>query len=521
MEENSPDKKEIAVIIGAGPAGLTAAYELLTRTSIIPIVIEKSAYVGGLSATINYEGNRIDIGGHRFFTKSDQVLKWWLKFLPISQESNELVLKYKGQTKSFEPNKYFAKDPNSDAVMMIRSRKSRILYRGKLFDYPITISLRTILNLGIFECAICAWSYLASILFSRKENTLEDFLINRFGKRLYQRFFKEYTEKVWGKPCSQIPASWGAQRIKGLSIFQVLCSAIKKAIFGNYNRSNHKQETSLIEYFLYPRFGPGQMWESVAQEVTRLGGSILLNTQIESIKLNARNHVSEVIINSSLQNKEQKITPQYLFSSAAISDLVKFIGEQIPLEVAEIASNLEYREFITVGLLLDQCDPRNFSDTWIYVQTPGVKVGRIQIFNNWSPYLVKDKSKLWIGLEFFCSEDEELWKADDKALIQLAEREFRQIELFPEDAAIINSCIIRSPKSYPSYSGSYKDFDKLKTFLDSIENLFLIGRNGMHRYNNQDHSMLTAMQAVTNIVDNIKLKDNIWAINTEEEYHET
>jgi protoporphyrinogen oxidase len=519
---------KIAIIIGAGPAGLTAAYELLQKTDIVPIVFEATGDIGGISKTINYKGNRIDLGGHRFFSKSERVMKWWQTILPLqgAPSKDDLLLDRKIPL-SKDNN---APDPQKqDEVMLVRSRLSRIFFLRKFFNYPISLNLKTLQNLGMLRIIRIGWSYLTIRIFPiKQEKNLEDFFINRFGKELYLTFFKDYTEKVWGVSCSKIKPEWGAQRIKGLSITKAMIHALKNIFSKDVSIDQKKTETSLIEQFLYPKYGPGQLWEKVAELISEKGGEVDLNQKVVGIEIN-KDNIINVTIRNEKTGEELKIEGNYFFSCMPVKDLIKAMDKSVPEEVKKISAGLMYRDFVTVGLLLKKMKIKNKTkfktmnnivpDNWIYIQERDVKVGRLQIFNNWSPYMVKDENNVWIGLEYFCNEGDELWSMADKDFAEFAIDEFCKIDLIQKDD-ILDSVVIRMPKTYPAYFGSYDKFDKIRKFTDKFENLFLIGRNGMHRYNNQDHSMLTAMTAIENITNNIKTKDNIWEVNTEQEYHE-
>jgi protoporphyrinogen oxidase len=515
---------QTAVIIGAGPAGLTAAIELLERTGIRPIVLEQSDQVGGLSRTVNYQGNRIDVGGHRFFSKSDRVMSWWLKRMPMQATD--------GDTQPFgaerEPGDSAAgPDPEQvDDVMLLRSRRSRIYYQRKFFDYPIRLSLDTIRKLGLVRVGKIGLSYARSMLFPiRDETSLEDFFINRFGRELYRTFFESYTEKVWGRPCREISAQWGAQRIKGLSISKALWHALKRP-FTPRSVGQKGTETSLIEQFLYPKYGPGQMWEHVAREVEQAGGQVLTQMEVRRVEL-AGNRVTAVEAVDRRTGRAQVFSADYFFSTMPVQQLVRSLSEGPPDPVRRINEGLVYRDFITVGLLLDELKvsepsavgPSLIRDNWIYVQEPDVRVGRMQIFNNWSPYLVADRSKVWTGLEYFANEHDDLWVRPDRDLVALATEEMAKIGII-DPRAVLDGTVIRMPKAYPAYFGSYDRFDELREWVDRFDNLYLIGRNGMHRYNNMDHSMLTAMVAVENVLEGRVDKSNVWAVNAEQEYHE-
>ncbi len=495
------------IIVGAGPAGLTAAYELSKNKDFNITVVERDIQVGGISKTVNYKNNRIDIGGHRFFSKSDVVMDWWKEMLPIQDGNNN-------------PDEI-------DEVMLLRSRKSRILWMRKLFDYPLKLSLKTIFQLGLWRVFLIGTSYLMALAHPiRPEENLEQFFINRFGKRLYKQFFKDYTEKVWGVPCSQISAAWGAQRVKGISITKALIHAFKSLFSRSKTKdvSQKNVETSLIESFLYPKFGPGQLWETVAKKCENQGVKIELNSEVEEIFCENGNVVSVKV--RSNDGSIKGLECDYFLSSIPIKELIqKLQGVEIPQEVETISNGLCYRDFITVGLLCDclnlkETNNKLIKDNWIYIQESDVKVGRLQIFNNWSPYMVSDKSKVWIGLEYFCQEGDELWTMPDTDFINLAKSEMQLCNVIDKDN-VSDATVIRIQKAYPAYFGTYSNFDKVRRFLDTIKNLYCIGRNGQHRYNNMDHSMLSAIEAVKNINSNISDKSNIWAVNTEETYHET
>ena len=519
--------KRTAIIMGAGPAGLTAALELLNTTDIAPIVLEKSTYMGGISRTLNYKGNRMDIGGHRFFSKSDRVMEWWLKVLPIEAGTEEEArIAYHGATRDVRA----PRGPNpaeEDRVMLVRNRKSRIYFLSKFFDYPITLSKETLMKLGLARTLRIGFSYLKSAIFPPREvNTLEQFFISRFGKELYLTFFKEYTEKVWGVPCSEISAEWGAQRIKGLSITKTISHYISKRFGRAKDISQKSTETSLIEKFLYPKYGPGQMWEEVARQVALKGGKIITGVEVTGLEMDG-DKVAAVTAVEAETGEKMRFEGDYFFSTLPIKELVRSMDREIPSEILDVSDGLLYRDFITVGLLLEKLKITDdgsrealISDNWIYIQEPNVLAGRLQLFNNWSPYLVADQSKVWIGVEYFCYETDGIWKLSDTEMANLAMRELHQIGIIDE-ADVLDSTVHRMAKTYPAYFGTYSRFAELRTYLDQVENLFLIGRNGMHKYNNQDHSMLTAMTAVENIAEGRTDKSNIWAVNTEMEYQET
>jgi protoporphyrinogen oxidase len=527
-----PDKKrKIAVIAGAGPAGLTAALELLRRSDITPIIFEADTQVGGISKTINYRGNRMDLGGHRFFSKSDWVMRWWQDILPVAegqtQRPDGLRVHYQGR--SSEVALGSLGPTSSDAVMLVRQRLSRIFYRRRFFDYPLTLNAGTLKNLGLLESLRIGLSYGHAHLNSRSpEVNLEDFLINRFGVRLYRTFFKTYTEKVWGVPCVQISAEWGAQRIKGLSVAKALAHALASEFRNSADTAQKQTETSLIERFLYPKFGPGQMWEEVARRVSAGGGRIHLGHRIVGIE---RNGIAVTAVNvlDEATRSQQRVSCDFLVSTMPVQELIALL-RPANSQVQWIADNLPYRDFMTAGLLLRQMSPgtdhrdvRGVNgmppDNWIYIQEPDVKIGRLQVFNNWSPALVADPNTIWLGLEYFCRQGDELWSMDNGRFIDFAATELEKIGLISR-RDVIDGTLVRVPKAYPAYFGAYDEFETIRAYLDQISNLYPVGRNGMHRYNNQDHSMLTANIAVNSMINGGSGKSSIWRINADGEYHE-
>lgn len=525
--------KKTAIIIGAGPAGLTAAYELIKKTDIKPVILEKTGDIGGISKTVVYKGNRIDIGGHRFFSKSNLVMNWWRQIMPVqgSESKDEILLK-----KLFNLNKASdflnpgGPDPEkTDRVMLIRSRLSRIFFLRKFFDYPIAINWKTISNLGFYRIIKIGFAFMKIKVFPvRNINSLEEFFISRFGKELYETFFKDYTEKVWGAPCSEIAADWGAQRVKDLSVTKAVLHAVKSVFIRDKSIEQKNINTSLIEQFMYPKLGPGQMWETVASIILENGGQIIHNADVSEV-ITENGLVTGVGYYEGARTEKKNIKGDYFFSTMPVKELIAAMGNVVPSEIKEISRGLQYRDFITVGLLLKKLKIKNETniptlnnlvpDNWIYIQERDVKVGRLQIFNNWSPYMAGDFEKVWIGLEYFCNEGDSLWNMADNDFMKFAIKELHSIDIINEDD-VLDSTIIRMPKTYPAYFGSYSRFGEIIKYTDSFENLFLIGRNGMHKYNNQDHSMLTAITAVNNIINGEKSKSNIWKINTEEEYHE-
>ena len=504
-------------IIGAGPAGLTAALELQKGGIHNITVLEADALVGGISRTVECHGNRIDIGGHRFFSKSDWVMDWWRAMMPVAAPSGsdgQRELRYQGAS-AIVPEATASEE--EDCVMLLRSRLSRIYFNRQFFDYPLKLNPETLLKLGPWKTFAFGLSYLAARINPRRpESSLEDFLVNRFGQKLFRQFFKEYTEKVWGVPCSEISAEWGAQRIKSLSITKAVVHALRKAL----GREDGAEQTSLIESFLYPKLGPGQMWETAARRFVEQGGTLLMQCRVEGIDI-LEGQVQGVRYRDA-EGATHSQPCSHLLSTMPIKDLVAASAVAWPEEVRDIAAGLSYRDFITVGLLYPRTAlPRQLDDNWIYIQEPGVNVGRVQIFNNWSPYMVADaENTVWVGLEFFCRESDALWNATDTEMKRLAQDEMLKIGLVNTPVAL-DSIVLRVPKAYPGYFGeAYAHFDRLQSALDAVPNLFLIGRNGMHRYNNQDHSMLTAKEAAHQIAAGHVDKAAIWSINVGDEYHE-
>ena len=505
------------VIIGAGPAGLTAAIELQAAGITDITILEADSQVGGISRTINYKGNRIDIGGHRFFSKSDWVMNWWANIMPIANDQIDtpLNLRYRGQSRADLPANQ--NSAGTDEVMLVRDRLSRIYYNRQFFDYPLKLNFETLKKLGLYKTITFGMSYVWSRVNAIKpEKSLEDFLTNRFGKLLYLQFFKEYTEKVWGVPCSEISAEWGAQRIKSLSITKALWHALKGSL--GLNKGSEAQ-TSLIENFIYPKYGPGQMWETVAKKFINAGGTLVMNASVTNLDISENS--ADAVYYETKDKKSYMIPCSDIISTMPIKDLVKASQNRWSERILNIASDLAYRDFITVGLLYKVTDlPRTLKDNWIYIQEPGVQVGRVQVFNNWSPYMVAEENTVWLGLEFFLKDTDSLWSQSDDQLKELAQKEMLHIGLVSSSKSL-DAVVIKVPKAYPGYFGdAYKNFDTVREQLDKINNLFLIGRNGMHRYNNQDHSMLTAKEAAEQIASGNVDKSRIWNINIDDDYHE-
>lgn len=462
------------VIIGAGPAGLTAGYELV-KQGIQSIVLEQADKVGGISRTETYKGYRFDIGGHRFFTKVDAVQQFWKEIL-------------------------------KDEFIQV-PRLSRIYYQGKFYDYPLSL-FNTLSNLGIVPSFFILLSYLKAKLKARlrpgaEAETFEEWVIDRFGRRLYRTFFKTYTEKVWGIPCNKIRADWAAQRIQGMSLKR----AVINALFGSQNAK------SLIKEFDYPILGPGMMWERCQEILESKGSPVHLHTSITRVEREGTQIKSITAIQG---NKTFQITGDHFISTMPITALVHRLDPLPPAHVLEAARGLKYRDFLIVSLVINQ--PDLFPDNWIYIHSPEFKVGRIQNFKNWSPKMVPDPSKTCLGMEYFCSEGDALWEMSNAELIELASREVIELDLGVKPGDVEDGTVIRQHKAYPVYDGEYRQhLQVVQDYLETFENLQTVGRNGMHRYNNQDHSMLTAMLAVKNILGE---HHDLWNVNVERSYHE-
>jgi protoporphyrinogen oxidase len=529
---SATDKREkIAVIAGAGPAGLTAALELLRRSQIQPVVIEMDEQVGGISKTVKYRGNRMDLGGHRFFSKSDWVMRWWQDILPVASDQSDMgkTLRITYQHQSTEVRSPRFGPAGADEVMLIRQRLSRIFYRRRFFDYPLKLNTSTVRKMGLIETLRIGLSY-GQAQFSHRlpEISLEDFFINRFGDRLYRTFFKDYTEKVWGVSCEEISAEWGAQRIKGLSVRKALAHAVSRPFRSVTDTSQKATETSLIERFLYPKWGPGQMWETVAKQVEQRGGTIALHQRLVGIERRGIDIIAADVLDRRT-NSVRRIPCDFLISTMPVSELTQMLQPD-DAQITRIAARLPYRDFMTAGLLLKKMalSPNVNGaaangmppDNWIYIQEPDVKIGRLQVFNNWSPALVADPETIWLGLEYFCKEGDELWSMQDARFLEFAAGELEKIGMIRR-CDVIDGTVVRVPKAYPAYFGEYREFAAVRSYLESFSNLYPVGRNGMHRYNNQDHSMLAANAAVNSILEGGCGKSAIWGINADEEYHET
>jgi len=480
--------------------------------------------VGGISRTVRHGGNRIDIGGHRFFSKDERVNKFWQSLLPMqdSPARDELMLgAVAAPVAACDPER-------TDRVMLRRRRVSRIYYLRRFFDYPVTLSLATLRSLGPGRTLRAGLGFLGARLRPLPEDSLENFYINRFGRPLYRMFFEDYTGKVWGVHPSRLGADWGSQRVKGLSVTAILRDMIMKKL----GRKGHgKVETSLIEEFVYPKYGPGQLWEAAADRATSAGAALEMNTAVQAVNIGPDRRVRSVTV-AGADGAVREVACDWFVSSMPLRELVGMLrGVDVPADVSRVAAGLPYRDFITVGLLVPELKIKNTTrlatvggripDTWIYVQERDVRLGRIQVFNNWSPYMVADFGRtVWIGLEYFCNEGDGMWNMGDADFIDMAARELEAIGVI-DAADVLDSVRIRVRKAYPAYFGTYAELDTVRRFLDTIPNLYCVGRNGQHRYNNMDHSMLTAMEAADAIIAGRDGHAAVWAVNTEQDYHES
>ncbi len=467
------------LIIGAGPAGLTAAYELTQRGKKATIIEKSPQYVGGISRTEQANGYRFDIGGHRFFSKSSEIMTWWQDIL---------------------------KDE-----MITRPRSSKIFYNKKFYSYPLRAT-EALFNLGIFESIRCVLAYLKVYIFPiRKVRSFEDWVVNNFGRRLFQIFFKTYTEKVWGIPCDQISAEWAAQRIKGLNLFQAILNAVRNSL-GTKGDDTGKIKT-LLSSFLYPKYGPGQMWETVADKVKQAGCEIIMDCQPIMIGKSGNDYKVQLQDGT---GEKQEIICKHLISSMAMNELIAITD--IDETAKKAAECLKYRDFLTVALFLEGNE--QFEDNWIYIHDPSVTVGRVQNYKSWSPYMVPDAEKDCFGLEYFCNKTDDIWHQNDDSLIAMATTELHKIGLVSEKTKILGGYVVRQEKAYPVYDYDYKQ--AVTTIRASLgrdyQNIHCVGRNGMHKYNNQDHAMMTAMLTIANLVDGKNY--DIWGVNEDAEYHE-
>ncbi|MFR6391409.1 MAG: NAD(P)/FAD-dependent oxidoreductase [Bifidobacterium angulatum] len=534
--------KQSVVIIGGGPAGLTAAWELIKdggadRYDVT--VLEETHEFGGISRTVKHNGNRMDIGGHRFFSKDDRIMDWWKNTLPL-QGAPSYDDKKLNREHDMEPG---GPDPEvEDKVMLKRHRVSRIYWNKHFLDYPISLSAGTLKAMGFKLTMVAGFSYLKSMVHKLPEDNLENFYINRFGRKLYSMFFEGYTEKLWGRHPSEISADWGAQRVKGLSIMGVLKNAFQKLL--PKKRDNSEVETSLIEEFWYPKYGPGQLWETVESNCENAGVKVVTDAKVIEVR-QQNGHISSVVTEAADGTRTEWNADQFI-SSMPVKDLVEAIdaagvdteaaatgSKAAPEAVTEVAEGLPYRDFVTVGLLVNHLKLENTTDIptlgnppivpdcWIYVQDPGYKVGRIQVFNNWSPYLVKNVDEtVWIGLEYFCEEADTFWNMSEEDAVKFAISELMRMGVIENPEDVLDSHRERVKKAYPAYFDTYDRIDEVIDYLDGFGNLYCVGRNGQHRYNNMDHSMATAIEAVDNIKSGKATKENVWSVNTDQSYHE-
>ena len=535
-------QKQSVVIIGGGPAGLTAAWELVKdggSEQYDVTVLEATREFGGISRTVKHDGNRMDIGGHRFFSKDDRIMDWWKDVLPL-QGAPSYDDKKLHREHDMEPG---GPDPEiEDKVMLKRHRVSRIYWNRHFLDYPISLSANTLKAMGFKLTMVAGFSYLKSMVHKLPETNLENFYINRFGRKLYSMFFEGYTEKLWGRHPSEISADWGAQRVKGLSIMGVLKNAFQKLL--PKKRDNSEVETSLIEEFWYPKYGPGQLWETVESNCENAGVKVVTDAKVIEVR-QQNGHISSVVTEAADGTRTEWNADQFI-SSMPVKDLVEAIdaagvdteaaatgSKAAPEAVTEVAEGLPYRDFVTVGLLVNHLKLENTTDIptlgnppivpdcWIYVQDPGYKVGRIQVFNNWSPYLVKNvDDTVWIGLEYFCEEGDTFWNMSEEDAVKFAISELMRMGVIEKPEDVLDSHRERVKKAYPAYFDTYDRIDEVIDYLDGFGNLYCVGRNGQHRYNNMDHSMATAIEAVDNIKSGKTTKENVWSVNTDQSYHE-
>jgi len=508
------ENKKTAIIIGAGPAGLSAACRLLDETDIKPVLIEQDSVVGGISKTVFRGKNGTDIGPHRFFTKSQEVMNFVTSFLHLQGKPaiDDIIL-----NRVFEISDGSDPEKEND-VLLKRKRFSRIYYLNNFFDYPISLSLKLFFNLGLIRTIKIGFSYIKSCFIKRKEISLEDFMINRFGKVLYELFFEKYTQKVWGKHPSGIPKDWGTQRIKKVSLFKLLLKSISSP-FGKVLKT--KTESSLIDEYYYPKFGASQLWNLMAEKILKSGGEIILNSKVEKF-YNDEKHIYSVVLNTG-----EEIKADYIISSMPVKDLIAGM-QNVPGNIGELASNLEYRNYILVNFVVSKINLKNDTnyptvnniapDSWIYLQEDNIKAGRLHIMNNFSPYVIDDfKNKVIINLEYFSSEGDDIWSKSAADMINFGISELEKLGIIQRED-ILESHYIPVEKAYPAYFGAYKNFDVVKNFLNKYDNIFCIGRNGQHKYNNMDHSILSGLK----VADAIKSgnKNLLWNVNTDSDYQE-
>ena len=514
-------KKRI-VIIGGGPAGLSTAYELLKADcNIEPVIVEMEDCVGGLAKTVfDEEGNGTDIGPHRFHSKNNEVMEQWNEILPFQGKpaKDDILL-----SRKIDFDQTDADPEKSDKVFLKRKRFSRIYYKKHFLDYPIKLKAATVFAMGIPTTIVAGFSYLKSCLRKLPETNLETFMINRFGRVLYQLFFEGYTQKVWGLHPSKISKDWGAQRIKGISLVKVLVNAVLTPL--NLMR---KKEISLIDEYHYPKFGSQQLWETMADEITRKGCEIILNSEVVNI-VKTDDKITSIKVKNTKTGETREIFGDMFVSSMPVKDLITGMND-VPDDIYEIAKNLSYRDYILVNYLVNKINLKNNTDcptvnniapdSWIYLQDDGVKAGRLDIMNNFSPYIIKNwKNDVVINLEYFCNENDDFWNMSDKDITEFGLRELKNLNV-TDCSDIKTSKVIRIKKAYPSYFGSYEKFSEIKEYINKLDNLYCIGRNGQHKYNNMDHSVLSGIIASRVILQNLD-KNLLWDVNTDSEYQET
>ena len=506
------EKQRVALIIGAGAAGMSAAYFLAEKSDIKPIVIEAESRIGGLAKTLDFEGIKSDIGPHRFFTKSESVMSLWSQVLSLQGE-NALDDNILNRSINFKNGT--ANPETRDKVFLRRRRFSRIYYMNKFFDYPVKMNLRTIFNMGLWRTAVAGLSYIKSCLIKRKEHNLEDFMINRFGRVLYEMFFEFYTKKVWGRHPQSISKEWGEQRIKGLSLLKTLINKISK-----------NKETSLIEEYFYPKYGAGQMWDEMASTVLEKGGEIHLGAKVIGINIE-----NDRIVSIKVQNEKgvYDYFGDYIISSMPVKELICGMNN-VPDNIKEIAEGLPYRDYQLISFKVKDFNLKNNTDwktinnicpdSWIYVQDREVNVGRIYIPKNFSPYLSKNPEDIFICMEYFCDKGDNLWEMTDNEIFDFGIEELIKINALKSKEDVLKSYRYKVEKAYPAYFDTYADFGTVKNYVNSIQNLYLIGRNGQHKYNNMDHSTLSGMESAKIIIENGD-KTKLWEVNAEQSYQET
>ena len=520
----SENQSKTIIVVGAGPAGLTTAYELLAKSREFRVVVlEALDAVGGISRTIEADGNRMDLGPHRFFSKSKEATDWFLSMLPM-QGAPALDDRNLGRPCVLAEG---GPDPEkTDRVTLRRTRISRIFFRRKFFDYPISLKPRLFVNMGLWTTIVAGCSYARAVLLPREECSLEDFYVNRFGKKLYSMFFERYTENLWGRHPSQIDPSWGAQRVKGVSVLAVLKEALAKTLVAKGRRND---ESWLVDWFLFPKLGAGQLWETAAEKIRELGGEIRLGTRAVAFRRDGTGRVCTVTCERNGERNE--IPCDALVSSMPVKDLVAGFPDA-PADVSRIAAGLPYREYRILGAVLKRLRLRNTTtvktfgnivpDDWIYVHDRSVRMGRFQISNNFSPYVVRNpENEVFVGLEYFCSEGDDLWKMPDADFAALGVREMTAFGMIEGADDVVSTLSVRVEKAYPAYFDTYEEFPKLREWLDTVPNLYCVGRNGQHRYNNMDHSMCTGFEAARAILAGSSDRTALWNVNTEKEYHES